>query len=147
MANKFKFRLEKVREYKTQLKKESELELVQRNNQLLTESEKMAAILHSQDNATLPSEGVMSMAELMLNKEYHQFLQEALVEQRLQVEAATQAVEEAMEIYTEKAKEVKTLDVLKAKRKEEFDTEKSKEEKKTSDKLVVMRHRFNKPDI
>lgn len=139
---KFKFRLERVLEYRNALKKEKERELALKNAQLARAEQVVEEITEAQNNAAVPGGGLTTMAELMLHGDYHQFLQDALVNQRLLVLEAAHAVEQARDAYLEKAIEAETLENLKRKRAEEHREQARKEERKEADKLTVQRFRF-----
>lgn len=138
---KFKFRLEKVLGFRTLLKKESELELAKRNSDLAKAQEKLENILSEQDNAKNLPTNVMSMSEVVLNKNYHEALQEALVRQRLMVLETAKTVEIARDIYLERLKEEEVLKNLKDKKKEEHTLESKKEENKNLKDYVAQRYK------
>lgn len=139
---KFKFRLQRVLEYRESLKKEKERELALRNAELHAAEQRLEDIITAQDKTEVPANRQMTMAELMLSGDYLRFLQEMLVNQRLLVIQATDAVEEAREAYIEKAIEAESLEMLKDKKFEEYKTERKRDERKELDKLTVQRYRF-----
>ena len=141
----FRFRLQRVLDYRNVVKREHELELIRKNSELHENEERLANIIAAQDAATLgETERVTTMAELGLETIYQEALQEALEQQRLLVIQAQQAVEQARDAYIEKAIESETLETLRRKRVDEHREEVRHDEKKTQDKLVVMRHRLTK---
>jgi flagellar FliJ protein len=141
---KFKFRLQRVLEYRHQLTKEKERELALRNAQLRDAEDGVEMILNEQNRDPGIEEGIVSMAELSLLGEYHEALQSALIKQRLLVIEAKNAVEQARDAYREKAVEEETLETLKEQKLEEYRLERHKDERKELDSLVVQRHRFTK---
>ncbi|MFN8388998.1 MAG: flagellar export protein FliJ [Bdellovibrionota bacterium] len=143
---KFKFRLQRVLEYRHQLTKEKERLLALRNAELREAEDTLQMILSEQDRSTGFEEGILSMAELSLMGDYQQALQSALVKQRLLVLQATDAVDEAREAYREKAIEEESLEKLRERKVDEFKEERRKNERKELDSLVVQRHRFTKHD-
>ncbi len=143
---KFKFRLERVLEYRHTLTQEKERELALRNSELHEAEEIKEFIEGEQDKAEAPPEEVMSMAELALRGEYYDALQQALVRQRHLVIQATDAVDAARLAYQDKAVEEETLDSLKEKQAEEHKETKRKDERKELDSLVIQRYRFGKDD-
>ena len=143
---KFKFRLQRVLDYRNSVKKEKERELAQRNAELHAAEERRDSIMEEQDNVSLPMEGEITMAELQLTKDYQAYLHESLIYQRLLVLEAAGAVEAARDAYIEKAIEAETLETLRKKKVEEHKTERRREERKQLNDLTVQRHRFTKPE-
>jgi flagellar FliJ protein len=142
---KFKFRLQKVLEYRELLKRESERELGMKHNELRDAEQGVEDIISAQEACQPPlSDKAISMAELALTGDYQLRLQEELINQRLLVIQAIEAVETARDQYIEKAMEAKILDKLKDRRLTEHKREMRKEERKVVDELVIHRHGSNK---
>jgi flagellar protein FliJ len=139
---KFKFRLQRVLEYRNLLKKEKERELALRNAELHEAQERLERIVAAQDSTAVPDRSEMTMAELMLTGEYLRYLQDALVNQRLLVHQAAEAVEAARDAYIEKAIEAESLEGVKDRRLNEFKEESRRQDRKEMDKLTVQRYRF-----
>lgn len=137
----FKFRLEKVLGFRTMLKKESELELAKRNSDLANAHEKLENIIDKQDSAQDFPNMVLPMSELILNKEYHQALQDALVRQRLVVLEVAKTVEVARDFYLERLKEEEVLNKLKERRKEEHALDEKREDNKLLKNYVSQRYK------
>lgn len=85
------------------------------------------------------------MAEMSSLGEYYEALQRALVQQRLLVLQAREAVDAAREAYRVQAIEEETLQTLKDKRKEQYREEVRKHERKVLDEIVTQRHNRPKP--
>ena len=143
---KFKFRLQRVLEYRHTLTKDKERELAMRNGELHEAEGGLEMILDAQDRDGGVAAGVMSMAELALRGEYYEALQSSLIRQREVVEQAVKAVDAAREAYRVKAIEEETLETLKEKKVNEHHELARKDERKQLDSLVVQRHRFTKAD-
>lgn len=142
---KFRFRLQRVLDYRISLRKDKERELALKNAELRNAEDRLVAIINEQDRNGLPENGEVTLAELQLTREYQQYLQESLIEQRLLVLEATSAVEAARDAYIEKAIEAETLETLKKKKIAEHKDEARREERKELNDLTVQRHRFKKP--
>jgi len=140
----FKFRLQRVLDFKTTLKKESERELARRNGELHSAERRAEEILEEQDKAKLESQGTVTAAELLLHGNYQARLREVLIEQRLMVLQAARAVEDARDAYLEKAIETETLENVKEQRHTEHKEEAQREVRKEVDEMVVQRYRFRK---
>jgi flagellar export protein FliJ len=139
---KFKFRLDRILKYNTSLKKEKERQLMMERAKL-NEAE-ASRLMVEQEQERMDQCGVetTSMAELMLRGEYLDALQRLLENQRELVKKANEAVEVAREEYVTQSREEKTLLMMKDKKKGEYNEEKSKHEKVTTDSINTMRHRF-----
>lgn len=139
---KFRFRLQRVLEYRHTVTQEKERELAIKNAELRDAEDGVDMIMAAQDKAQLAADGVMTMAELALRGEYLDALQQSLVNQRLLVIQATDAVEKAREAYREKAIEEETLETFKEKKLEEHKEDTRRDERKELNDLVVQRYRF-----
>ncbi|MCB0345903.1 MAG: flagellar export protein FliJ [Bdellovibrionales bacterium] len=140
----FKFRLQKVLDFKETEKKERAQQLAQENQRLLSLEERMQAILEEQEVLGGIGDAVMTIEELCLTGDYKQRLQDELEQQREHILLAAKAVDEAREAYIEKTKETESLEAVKRRRKQEHLEEAKKKEKKQIDETVVQRHRFTK---
>ena len=140
---KFRFRLERVLDYRHILKKECERELAVKNNELAEAEELLEQILQEQDSCQA-REDVVSMAELALNTYYQERLQEMLIQQRVLVLEATDAVEQARDAYLERALEAEVLDKFKERKREQFEEERKRHERRELDNSVIVRHRRDK---
>lgn len=142
----FKFRLQRVLEYREGLRKESERELALKNRALAENEERLHEIETAQENAGGGEEQVTTMAELAMLGDYRRYLHEALVQQRERVEEATKAVEEARDVYLEKAMEEEKLSTIKEKKQAEHKVEAAKADRKRQDELTVTRFRLKESD-
>ena len=138
----FKFRLQRVLEFRHTLTKEKERELANRTFELRTVEQNVADILREQDEADSPETAVLTMAELQARGEYYDALQQALVRERENVLAAAEAVEQARLAYVEKAVEEETLEKLKEKKRILHNEELHRNERKELDSLVTQRFRL-----
>ena len=135
----FKFRLQRVLDYRTALKKEQERLLAERNHSLRTAEGIVQEILNAQENSPAPAE-TQTMAEMALIGAYQQRLTEELLEQRILVLEAAKAVEEAREAYIERAVEAESLERLKSRNLEEHKEEQHRSDRKQVNEIVVQRH-------
>ncbi len=142
---KFKYRLERVLQYRQALKKEKRNELALKSYELATKEEKLNELLEEQERSDEGlEETAMPASEMMLFGDYRRRLQEALVHQRLLIHEAAMAVDAAREAYIEKAVEAEALETVKKHQFEEFKTEFVRRERKMTDELTVLRHRLPK---
>lgn len=135
----FRFRLQKVLDYRDSVKKQHERDLAFRNQTLFEESSRLELILGEQEKHVPPAEGVTTMAELGLQAEYQKALIQALVEQRMLVLEAAEAVEAAREAYIERAVEAETLHSLRDSRRESYIHETAQHDKKALNEIAIQR--------
>jgi flagellar protein FliJ len=140
----FKFRLERVLDYKEVEKDERSRELAVRNRELREREERLDEIVDAHEKVVCPTNEVITMAELNLMGQYQEALRQALIQQRLLILEAADAVEAARDAYIEKSIEVETYETLKAKKREVFKDELKRKERKDLDEITVQRHRFRK---
>ena len=143
---KFNFRLERVLDHRNSLKKEKAAELAEKNRDLFDANTRVESIIAAQDAGGLPDKELITMAEVALSGEYQQALRDALVNQRLAVLEAKDAVDAARQAYIEKAVEAEVLETLRKKMHEEHKLEGKRHDRKQSDRMVVMRHKGKKPE-
>jgi len=138
----FRYRLQKVLDYREQVKKSAEGELAQKNSQLFEAETRRDAISEHHDQ--YPHELGDTMAEVELKNRYLQRVRDVLIQQQLFVEQAKEAVERARDVYLEKSIEAELLEKHKEQKVEEFKEEVFHDERKGIDELVVQRYRMAK---
>lgn len=137
----FRFRLQRVLDFRNSLKKEQGLQLAKRNAELLTEQETLEGIVAEHEQSTGQAGGVHAASELKQVRDYGQRLQKRFVEQRQTVQEATQAAEDARLKFVEKSVDAEVFTNLKERKLHEFKEEVRRAEQKELDKLVVQRFR------
>lgn len=143
---KFDFRLQRVLDYRNVRKKQQEQELAQERRKLFEAEERRNQLesLQAQAEEAMKEEGISSMAELSLAQSYQEMLMKSLDEQENVVKQAIEAVEQARDIYIERAIEAEMLETVKKKKIEDYKLDKKRDDQKTIDKIVVSRHRGSK---
>jgi flagellar FliJ protein len=136
---KFRYRLEKVLDFREGEKKERERELAQKNSELRDAEQRLDQIIKAQDSATLPIAVELSMSEVMLQRDFQQGLRVLLEEQRQLIQEAAKAVEDARNAYLERAVAAETLVSHKERRFQEFREERRRSERRASDNLTLIR--------
>ena len=135
----FKFRLERVLQYRKLLKDERTRELMEERSKLFEESERLkelevAALMNRiEENARMTAEQVQMLGL------YGQRLKQQIAQQQLQVEKQQEAVATARNAYVEAAKDEESLVTLKDRRLEEYKEYLEKEDGKFLDELSVQR--------
>lgn len=136
---KFKFKLERVFQYREIVKQEKKRELTIAQNKLntekeiLSELEKQALINHIEQDKP------MLAAQVYLIGAYARRLKEEILKQGIKIVEAELEVEKALKNYIEAAKDHKALEVLKQKRLQDYREYIDKEEGKFLDELSVQR--------
>ena len=140
----FKFRLQRVLDFRTSEKKDRERELALKNSTLRQAELHRDEIIKESETAIPPVSEALSMAELALIGQYQERLRDALVQQRLLILEAAQAVDQAREAYIEKAVETGVLEEVKDRKFGEFREEQQRQDKRAIDEIVIQRHRLTK---
>lgn len=136
---KFKFRLERVLSFRESLKSEKRRALSLRTAEL-KEAESILQQLEEQERQNSLREGaVLSEQEVALSGMFAGKLQKDIVNQRLAIVGAQDAVEAAMAEYIEAAKDVESLVTLKKRKRAEYDEELGREEMKFLDELSIQK--------
>lgn len=137
---KFKFRLQKVLDYRETVKAEKKRELGLKNRELLEAEQEKQTLLEAHDAQNVNGDDVMRMSELHLSGIYQARLQQAIEEQEVIVAEAVKAVEVARDFYTKAAVDTGALSVLKERRKDEYAYERKRYDGKVNNDLVMQRH-------
>ena len=140
---KFRFRLERVLQYRQVVRQEKKRELALKIAQLREAEKRMEELRQAQIANALPESRAVNLDEFMLRGRYAARLKEDIEKQQEVMAIAQRQVEEAREVYVEAAKEAKTLEMLKEKRKTEYEEYQNKEEDKILDEMATQRSNFN----
>lgn len=136
---KFKFRLEKVLQFRRIVKDEKK-RLFTEALASLESAEARLAFLEAERLRPYVTEGtIISSNDLLLSGLYGAKLVEAIAWQRVAVKECEEKAEEARAEFIEASKEVEVLEKLKEKRQNEYNEHVSKEEGKFLDELAVQR--------
>jgi len=138
---KFKFRLERVLQYRLLIKEDKRKALLLKNMKL-HEAENRLAMLEQAELANRYVSGpdkVLSAQQIYLIGFFGQRLQDEIVKQRLAIIQLEKEVEEAMAEYTEAAREAKTLEIFRERKVQEYLDYVAKEEGKFLDELAVQK--------
>jgi len=138
---KFKFRLERVLQYRLLIKEDKRKALLLKNMKL-HEAENRLAMLEQAELANRYVSGpdkMLSAQQIYLIGLFGQRLQDEIVKQRLAIIQLEKEVEEAMAEYTEAAREAKTLEIFRERKVQEYLDYVAKEEGKFLDELAVQK--------
>jgi flagellar FliJ protein len=139
MAKKFKFRLEKVLQYRETIKADKKKDLMIANNKLYEEEAKLEQLETALLENEMRSQQPMSVGEVSLYSQYSARLRKEIEHQKIYVQQAEQAVEEAREKYIEAAKDAESLEKLKEKKRDQYREYLEKEHEKFLDELTIQR--------
>ena len=136
---KFKFRLERVLQYRITKKEEAKKELVLGLNQLY-EAQNLLQSLIDAAHGRVIKEGEMTAAEVHMQGTFLAGIHQRVGETQGLIEVRKKEVEKLQKAYTEAAKEAESLQKLKDNRHREYLEHVEHEERKSLDELTVQRH-------
>ena len=141
---KFKFRLQKVLEYRTVVKQEKLRELALKNQALSEATESLAKLEAAYRENEVSQATLHSSQSVLLSGMYGERIKDEIVSERLNIIKVEEQVQKAREAYIEATKESETLETLKKKKSEEHRQAVEKADLNFLDELSVMRgNRFN----
>lgn len=139
----FKFRMQKVLEYREQLEEEAKIRLAECEAKHRAASERLERI---QGDLAAAHEHVlgnmlMENGERWLHEQYIKGLKSDLTAQELQVRLLDQAVIEARKVVSDRAIERKLLDKLKERQKKHYVHEENLRERRFNDEIATLRYK------
>lgn len=135
----FKYRLDRVLNYRETIKGEKKRELYQKNAVLQEAEQHLEWLEQAALNNRLAENGEIAANLLFLAGLFGARLEREIVDQRTSVAEANEAVELARQVYIEAAREAEALVILKQKRLNEYLDYVNKEENKQLDELAVQK--------
>lgn len=135
----FKFRLQRILDIREQIRDEARQELGRRNAALAHEQSVLRGLEAELLRLNAGENGIVTASELLLTGAYAQRIQKLIEQQALKVEEARKAVVEAQERYIQANRDAKALEMLKDKRRAEYDHEVLKEEINQLDEVATQR--------
>jgi flagellar FliJ protein len=135
----FKFRLEKLLEYRRNIKEDRKRELLLKNHQLREAEDKLAALERARDETRAGGRGVMGAELFLLTDAYRTRIMAEIEQQRIVIEDCRKAAQEAQAKYVEAAREEKALSLLREKRLREYQEYVQKEDEKFLDELSTQK--------
>ena len=116
---KFRFRLERVLQYRELVKRDRKRDLLHKTNELLEEKQRLGQLEQAWEGNQVAA-GWVTVELLQLVEQYSLRLKDEIERQEQRVEKAAQALEEARNAYIEAAKDAEALNTLKRKKREEY---------------------------
>jgi flagellar FliJ protein len=135
----FKFRLQRILDIREQIRDEARQELGRRNAVLAHEQSVLRGLEAELLRLNAGENGIVTARELLLTGAYAQRIQKLIEQQALKVEEARKAIVEAQERYIQANKDAKALEMLREKRRAEYDHEVLKEEINQLDEVATQR--------
>lgn len=117
---KFKFRLQRVLDFRKLLAGEKKRELMLRNLELSQAQDHLRTLEQAERDNLIAQNEIIDAALIMLNSQFGARLRDAIVAQRLAIIDAEDKVEQARLAYIEAAKDEKALLSLKEKKLQEY---------------------------
>jgi len=137
---KFKFRLERVLQYRELLRKEVLRELWQANQALSETEQRLSRLLQSERGNLMGTTGSQTAESALLFGHYGARLKAEIDSTRALLEVRQAEADAVLNKYIEAAKDSKSLETLKARRREAHAELILKEEEKFMDELSVQRY-------
>lgn len=136
---KFDFRLEKILDYRDACKKVSRAELAERNNALFSIEKYVQELEEEQARIANREQEEFDLSEMFLSALYQDKLKNDLEQQKILEEQAKIEVEKARDIFIEKSKEVRVMELLKDKQREIHRLDAKRKERKELDEIAHRR--------
>lgn len=137
---KFRFRLEKVLQYRQIVRQEKKRELALRLAEMRVAEEKLEELLEAQAQIDPEPDAAVDVSQFLLRGQYRARLKTEIENQRLTVKEAEERVAEARVAYVEAGKEARALEMLKERQQAKYLEYIGKEEEKGLDEMVTQRH-------
>ena len=135
----FSFRLQRILDIRDQIRDELRQELGRRNQELIHQESVLRGLEDELRRLQVTQDGIVTASELVLTGAYALRVQQLIEGQLVKVEEARLAVFEARERYIQANKDAKALEMLKDKKREEYQQELLKEEINQLDEVASQR--------
>jgi len=135
----FKFRLQRVLDYRERIRDEKQGILQQKNYELQVATDLLGSLKAEALRDQISETAVYTADEMQLFGRYAQRLSDEIAWQEIKVCEAQEAADKAREAYIEASKDSKTLVKLKEKQRGEYDEHVLHEEIKIVDEMTVQR--------
>lgn len=140
---KFRYRLERVKQYRERLRDEKKGALLRANQALRAAQDKLAALKQAQSENLVP-EGPVEAAKMFLVGMYAARLKQEIEWQLVNIKECELAVEKALAEYIEASKDARALELHKQKKEREYQEFVDKEIDKANDEMSLLRRSYDK---
>jgi len=141
---KFKFRLEKVKQYRELIKKDAERELLDKRQKSDEAEETLHLLTEEKNRIKVDAVDILTAGDLQVLASYEEFLIQLMKNQKQVVEDTAIAMEKAREIFIDKAKDERALSLLKDRKYEEYREEENRKQKKEFSAIAINLERREK---
>ncbi len=135
----FRFRLEKILNYRDTVRKERLRDLSLRLAEVREAEDRLVWLEQEGLRVDLDGKNMLSSGEILLSSAYAKRIMDQTAIMKLEIMRLQDKVEEARIAYLEAAKEHKALVTLKAKKQEEYRQLVQREEDNSMDELMIIR--------
>ncbi len=135
----FTFRLQRILDIREQIRDEARQELGRRNALLAQEQSVLTRLEGELLRLNGASDGIVTAGNLLLTGAYALRVQKMIEQQSVKVEEARKAVVQAQERYIQANKDARALEMLRDKKRAEYDQEVLKEEINQLDEVAMQR--------
>lgn len=136
---KFKFRLEKVLQYRNMIREEKRRALAIRNQELAAARVRLDDLEASAAANKIAGDAIMNVEELYLKGAYSERLKDEIIAQRLTIIEAEKMAEEARQEYITASRDAEALEKLKGQKLAEYQEYVFKEDEKFLDELTTQK--------
>ena len=137
---KFVYKMQSILNIKEKMEEQAKMAFAAANQQLVTEQERLQRLIQRRiqylAEGAVIRQRVLDPVELEENEEALEYIKGAIIDQRIRVRKAEEALEKARQILQEYMMERKTHEQLREAAFEEFKVDIAKEESKEVDELV-----------
>jgi flagellar protein FliJ len=137
---KFKFRLERVLEYRERIRMDRRNELMQARH-MLSEAVRKLQELEAEALANADGDGTRPVHEFVLRADYRRRLRTEMALQRERIIEAERVVDAAQARYVEASRDARALDMLKEKKRAEYSEQLMLHEINVLDEMTTQRSR------
>lgn len=135
----FRFRLQKVLELREQIRDEARQELGRRNAELLSEQSRLRELEEEFQRCQLALDGIVRASEISIRGAYSLRLKQLIEAAVERVALARKRVAEAQERYLEANRDARAMEMLRDKKRAEYDQELLREETAQLDEVATQR--------
>lgn len=135
----FRFRLQRILDIREQIRDEARQELGRRNAELAHEESVLRGLEGELARLQASGDGIVTAGEYLLMGAYAMRVQKLIEQQYLRIEEARKLVIAAQEKYIQANKDARALELLKEKKREEYDQEILREEINQLDEVATQR--------
>ncbi len=138
----FKFSLEQVLKYRSQLEQEAKIQFAQMENERMREERRLEAIIQSleKEQYRLANLKADEIEQRWVIENFIKGLRHDLVESQKYLQVWTKKAEQAREVLTEKARDKKMLEKLKEKQGQRYVEDEKHKEQKFFDEIIASKH-------